>query len=91
MNPIIVSNWQLVYKHDGSPVHEGDRVATTKRDEVVIIRGGRPPHHSGSTGRVEIQHTDDNRTAEYFPQCFDLEWQQRGAGCDETAHFRCEG
>lgn len=76
MSPIIESNWQLVYKHDGSPVHRGDRVATSKRDYVATVTGGRPPHHSGSTGRVYIVE-ENGAEREYFPQCFDLEWQTR--------------
>lgn len=75
MNPIIKPGWQLVYKHDGLPVHAGDKVATSNRDYTAVVTGGRPPHHSLSTGRVYVQ--EDGAEREYFPQCFDLEWQTR--------------
>lgn len=75
MNPIIKPGWELVYKHDGSKVHTGDKVATSKRDYVATVTGGRPPHHAGSTGRVFVFNPSTNREEEYFPQCFDLEWQ----------------
>lgn len=74
--PIRQPGWHLVYKHDGSPVCVNDRVNTTSRDHVVTVKGGRPPQHVGSSGRVYVTDGSSEREREYFPHCFDLEWVQ---------------
>jgi hypothetical protein len=33
------------------------------RDEWYVLRGGRPPHHSGSTGRVLVEKLDGEKLA----------------------------
>jgi hypothetical protein len=46
----------------------------TFRGEPVVLEGGRPPQHDGSTGRVWVK-TDSGRTDEFFPSVVGLKWE----------------
>lgn len=57
---------RLVRSADKRPVRFGDRIQGHRG--IYVIKGGEPPRHSGSTGRV---HTDQGV---YFPSVVNCEW-----------------
>lgn len=64
--------WVLCHARSGKPVHM-DEVVLDFRGEADTIKGGVPPLHSGSTGRVWV-----TGGGEYFPTVFDLVWKRTG-------------
>ena len=61
-----MQNWQLVDTNN-TPVSIGATI-TSFRGETATLKGGKPPHHEGSTGRVWVDG------GEYFPGVFNLKW-----------------
>jgi hypothetical protein len=70
---ITSGQWVLVHE-SGRPAQKGEEV-TSFRGEKMIITGGRPPHHSGSTGRIWVKENNSDR--EYYPSVCDLRWEVR--------------
>lgn len=64
--PIRAKGMTLVRCADKRPVRFGDRIEGFRG--TYVIKGGEPPRHSGSTGRV---HTDQGV---YFPAVVNCEW-----------------
>ena len=58
----------LINTVTSKPVAIGDKV-TSFRGEESIVLGMTEPRHSGSTGRMRVDH------GEYFPSVFKCEWQ----------------
>jgi hypothetical protein len=58
--------WTLV-DNQNNPVKPGATV-TSFRGESATLKGGQPPHHTGSTGRVWTT------AGEYFPSVYNLKW-----------------
>lgn len=69
---IIKDGWRLV-DSEGYLVREGNQFKTS-RGATLVVTGGRPPLHSGSTGRVWV--TEDGKSREYFPNVIDCKWEQ---------------
>lgn len=66
--------WRLVRQEDGSPVQVGELLTTQTAREFkngVRLKGGRPPMHAASTGRVWV---GEEGTFGYFPSVFGLQW-----------------
>lgn len=63
--------WVLVGA-DNIPVKAGIRVSS--RDQDYVLKGGRPPHKLGSTGRVYVTAQDRIFDSEFFPTVFGLKW-----------------
>ena len=70
---MIDTNWVLVREGTHEEVMVGDTI-TNFRGNATVLKGGRPPHKAGSTGRVFTEG------AEYFPSVFDLAWIQKKGG-----------
>lgn len=64
--------WVLLNK-SGDTVVPGATLETF-RGEQVILTGGKPPQHPGSTGRVYVKFADTKCEAEMFPSVVDLTW-----------------
>lgn len=65
---------------EGAHMRTGDCV-TSFRGERYMLKGGRAPQHSGSTGKVWVvpvaQSTvGDTMTQEYYPSVFGLSWKR---------------
>lgn len=70
--------WTLVHAGTLLPACTGDSV-TSFRGESAELRGGHPPRHAASTGRVWVREDGDRLAGadfarEYFPSVFGLEW-----------------
>ena len=70
--------WTLVHEGTMLPACTGDSV-TSFRGERAELRGGHPPRHAASTGRVWVFEDGDRERGadyarEYFPSVFGLEW-----------------
>lgn len=62
-----VDGWTLVREDTFADVSLGETVETF-RGEKVTLKGGRPPHKIGSTGRIYVDGH------EYFPSVCGLKW-----------------
>ena len=58
---------------DNSDCNVGDTIRSFRGRDYVLI-GGTPPHHDGSTGRVECQEHPEAPRLEFYPSVFDLRW-----------------
>lgn len=66
---------RLVHKASGLPVFHGEALIDAE-GERRYVKGGRPPHKAGSSGRVWVANAlHDDYAAEYYPHVFGLEWQ----------------
>ena len=52
----------VLVTEEGDPTFLG-AVYKSFRDELYVLRGGRPPHHSGSTGRVLVEKLGGEKLA----------------------------
>lgn len=65
---------KLIDKMTGKEAVVGN-VYKSFRGEEYILKGGRPPLHDGSTGRVwVVSNNEEKFTSEYFPSVFGMEW-----------------
>jgi hypothetical protein len=70
------NGWKLVSKVTGEPVNKGDEILDFRGNESVL-RGGQPPQHPGSTGRVT--DTEGNHV---YPSVYSLKWVRMSEYCD---------
>ncbi len=61
--------WKLVVSSTGQEAAEGETYHDF-RGEPHVLKGGRPPHKSGSSGFVYISG------GEFYPSVIGLEWVQ---------------
>ena len=59
--------WVLVDANTDEPV-KNNTVRLDFRGDPLVVKGGTPPRHSGSTGRV---HTNQG---EFYPSVIDCKW-----------------
>lgn len=74
--PITKRGWTLHYTIGDvvtGVVNEGDHVADFRGDGM-IVKGGKPPHKPGSTGRVYVTPDGESRESEYFPSVIGAKW-----------------
>ena len=68
---------RLVYKHNGEPIHVGDR-AKMSNGEWVEVTYFREPHKSSSSGKVAVQPVGDSGMGmEYYVGVIGAEWIER--------------
>jgi hypothetical protein len=67
--------WVLV-DAEGRPALQGATVETF-RGEVVILVGGMPPHHAGSSGRVYVRALDREKQSAFYPGVINHRWVSR--------------
>lgn len=81
-NFIAYQGWTL-RNGDGQPV-ERHSLIRSQSGETWRIKGGTPPHHSGSTGRVSVDKGDTKppTTREFYPSVFGLTWHAPEATTD---------
>lgn len=65
------SDWELL-RADGRPVRIGDKLEDFRGD-TRVVRGGEPPLHEGSTGRVDL----GDRIV--YPGVVDCKWVRKTA------------
>lgn len=63
----------LVDARTGDPICAGSERLAGKTGRVVVT-GGEPPLHRGSTGRVRVVERLSGLTREYFPSVVGAEW-----------------
>ena len=68
MTAITYDNWMLVDMDTLAPIKRDSR-RQDFRGDTQTIRGGMPPKHSASTGRVWTASG-----GEFFPSVFNLKW-----------------
>lgn len=66
---------KLIYKETGKEVAVGDVVEL--RDGKWKVTYFREPHKASSSGKVSVQHTENNWRAEYFVGVIGAEWIER--------------
>jgi hypothetical protein len=70
---------RLVDEATGRELKVGETV-TTFRGEKMILTGGQPPRHEGSSGRVYLCPPGARRftnTAEFYPGVINAKWVRR--------------
>jgi len=70
-------SWKLVSEKTGAEIVEGAECETF-RGERCVLKGGRPPHKPGSTGRVYVamegEEGEPGFESEYFPGVIGAKW-----------------
>ena len=65
----------VLFNDAGEAVTPGAQL-TTFRGEDVVLEGGTPPKHPGSTGRIYVKQDGVDFSQEFFPSVCGLTWQQ---------------
>ena len=78
MQTITHDNWVLVDMDTLAPIDQNSR-RQDFRGDTQTIRGGRPPQHSASTGRVWTASG-----GEFYPSVFNLKWVENTQSGEEV-------
>lgn len=66
--------WRLIHEDTSAPVKVNEKIQGVHGDTDILIVGGYPPGHSGSSGRVYL-----SSGREFFPHVFGLKWVKEEA------------
>lgn len=64
---------EWVLRTPNGTAHVGSHYADFRGDMAELV-GGTPPHHDGSTGKVQVKEHGDVR--EYYPGVYDMVWMK---------------
>jgi hypothetical protein len=73
MADIVVTGFALM---KGDKPVQMNSIHRSFRDEAFVVKGGMPPQHEASSGRVYVE-SDYGDTREYFPGVFEMKWEKR--------------